>query len=54
MLSFIIKGTFESGEEDKEELAYGLVHNIRRFNPLYVQVSFNSKFEINIFLYFLK
>ena len=29
-------GTFESGES-KEEVAYGLVHNVKTFSPLYIQ-----------------
>jgi alkylglycerol monooxygenase len=29
-------GTFESGES-KEEVAFGLIHNVQTYNPLYIQ-----------------
>ncbi len=39
------KGTFEA-EKKGEEIAYGLVHPIKTFDPIYVQV-FNYKYIIN-------
>jgi alkylglycerol monooxygenase len=29
-------GTFESGES-KEEVAFGLIHNVQTYNPLHIQ-----------------
>jgi hypothetical protein len=36
----LIIGTFESEKKD-EKLAYGLVHPIQSFDPIYIQVDLN-------------
>ena len=46
---FLLQGTFEA-EKKTEEIAYGLVHPVQTFDPIYIQM-FNYKY---IFLRFLQ
>ena len=44
----ILKGTFEA-EKKNEEIAYGLVHPVQTFDPIYLQF-FNYRYLIQRFL----